>query len=68
MLDRELQKIADAVDAAGGVLLVTADHGNAEEKIYLGSGEPRTKHTINPVPFFIIEKNTAVRQPGAIGK
>ena len=56
VLDRELRKVADAVDAAGGVLLVTADHGNAEEKIYLGSGEPRTKHTINPVPFFIIEK------------
>lgn len=56
VIDQELRKIADAVDAAGGILLVTADHGNAEEKIYRGSGEPRTKHTTNPVPFFLVGK------------
>ncbi|TSC79312.1 MAG: 2,3-bisphosphoglycerate-independent phosphoglycerate mutase [Parcubacteria group bacterium Gr01-1014_29] len=54
ILDRELSKIKNAVLGAGGVLLVTADHGNAEEKRYRGSGEPRTKHTTNPIPFFLV--------------
>lgn len=54
VLDRELQRVAEAVRAAGGALLVTADHGNAEEKRYRESSEPRTKHTTNPVPLFLI--------------
>ncbi len=53
-LDKELGRLKKAVRAAGGVLLVTADHGNAEEKRYRESAEPRTKHTLNPVPFFLI--------------
>lgn len=55
----------EAVDAAagkivaraleqGGAVIITADHGNAEEKIYAVSGEKRTKHTPNPVPFFVV--------------
>lgn len=54
VLDGELSKIKNAILGTGGVLLVTADHGNAEEKRYRGSGEPRTKHTTNPIPFFLV--------------
>lgn len=37
----------------GGVMFVTADHGNAEQKINK-DGEPLTAHTTNPVPFIIV--------------
>lgn len=36
------------------VLIITGDHGNAEEKLYGLSGEKKTKHSINPVPFYLI--------------
>jgi len=36
------------------VAIITSDHGNAEEKIYKFSGENKTKHSLNPVPFFLI--------------
>ena len=38
-------------------MMLTADHGNAEEKIYAASGEKRTQHTSNPVPFFVIRND-----------
>lgn len=47
-----LGRIASAVSAMGGVLLVTADHGNAD-CMSEGNGEPHTAHTTNPVPFII---------------
>jgi 2,3-bisphosphoglycerate-independent phosphoglycerate mutase len=56
ILDGCLQRLADAVLAAGGVLAITADHGNAEEK-QDDAGNPLTAHTTNPVPFILIGKN-----------
>lgn len=53
VLDRDLQRLAEAVLAAGGVLAITADHGNAEEKLDK-DGNPLTAHTTNPVPFIIV--------------
>ena len=53
-VDKELGRLKEAALEAGGVLLITADHGNAEEKRYRESAEPRTKHTTNPVPLFLI--------------
>jgi 2,3-bisphosphoglycerate-independent phosphoglycerate mutase len=53
VLDRCLKRLAQAVLAAGGVLAITADHGNAEEKIDK-DGNALTAHTTNPVPFIII--------------
>ena len=38
----------------GGVTLITADHGNAEELINLQTGEINKEHSTNPVPFIII--------------
>ena len=40
-------------------LIVTADHGNAEEMINLRTGEKLTEHTTNPVPFIIVDKKFA---------
>ncbi|HEX3572695.1 MAG TPA: 2,3-bisphosphoglycerate-independent phosphoglycerate mutase [Acidobacteriaceae bacterium] len=53
-VDRELGRIYKAVKQRGGVLLVTADHGNAEMLIDPVTGGPHTAHTTNPVPFIYI--------------
>ena len=53
VLDECLARLAVATLAAGGLLAVTADHGNAEEKID-ADGNPLTAHTTNPVPFLLI--------------
>lgn len=53
-LDACLAKLKQKIDELGGVLVVTADHGNAEEKRYRITGEPRTKHSSNPVPFYLV--------------
>ncbi len=53
VLDRCLQRLSEAVLAAGGLLVITADHGNAEEKID-ADGNPLTAHTTNPVPLLLV--------------
>lgn len=52
-VDEELGRIIQAIDAAGGVLLVTADHGNAELMVEPMTGGPHTAHTTNPVPVLL---------------
>jgi 2,3-bisphosphoglycerate-independent phosphoglycerate mutase len=53
-VDKCLGKVVEAATKAGGTLLITADHGNAE---YMRdeNGNPWTAHTTNPVPFILIE-------------
>jgi 2,3-bisphosphoglycerate-independent phosphoglycerate mutase len=51
-VDAGLGRIADAVGAMGGALLVTADHGNCELMRDPETGGPHTAHTLNPVPVF----------------
>jgi 2,3-bisphosphoglycerate-independent phosphoglycerate mutase len=51
-VDAGLGKIAEAVAAQGGALLVTADHGNCETMRDPETGGPHTAHTLNPVPVF----------------
>jgi 2,3-bisphosphoglycerate-independent phosphoglycerate mutase len=53
-VDAGLGRIADAVLAQGGALLVTADHGNCEMMRDPETGGPHTAHTINPVPVLLI--------------
>ncbi|MDB5414287.1 MAG: hypothetical protein JWR10_2622 [Rubritepida sp.] len=53
-VDLGLGAIADAIQAAGGALLVTADHGNAELMKDPVTGGPHTAHTTNPVPVFLM--------------
>ena len=47
-------RVVAAVKEVEGVLLITADHGNAEQMIDYKTGEPHTAHTTNPVPLAII--------------
>lgn len=53
-IDICLKRIVEAVRSLGGVLIITADHGNAEE-IADASGAPRTAHTANPVPCIFVD-------------
>jgi 2,3-bisphosphoglycerate-independent phosphoglycerate mutase len=52
-VDTGLGRIAGAVEAAGGALLVTADHGNAETMRDPETGGPHTAHTTHPVPVML---------------
>ncbi|OGH66565.1 MAG: phosphoglycerate mutase (2,3-diphosphoglycerate-independent) [Candidatus Magasanikbacteria bacterium RIFCSPHIGHO2_02_FULL_41_13] len=53
-VDRALGTLAEYTLAKGGVLLITADHGNAEEVKNLQTGEIDKEHSTNSVPFMII--------------
>jgi 2,3-bisphosphoglycerate-independent phosphoglycerate mutase len=53
-VDAGLGRIADAIERAGGALLVTADHGNCEMMRDPETGGPHTAHTTNPVPLLLV--------------
>ena len=53
-LDRCLARIVVAIRAAGGTLIITADHGNAEQMWDPERNGPHTAHTTNPVPVLFI--------------
>ncbi|MCK5276551.1 MAG: phosphoglycerate mutase (2,3-diphosphoglycerate-independent), partial [Alphaproteobacteria bacterium] len=52
-VDECLGRLEAAVRAAGGALLITADHGNAENMHDAATGQPHTAHTHNPVPVLL---------------
>ncbi len=66
-LDLELARILPVIDEVGGVALITADHGNADEMYEIdkktgapklskdGKPKAKTSHTLNPVPFIIYD-------------
>jgi len=57
-VDLCIGRIMKAVKACGGILIVTADHGNADdmlEKTKSGGYAPKTAHSLNPVPFVIYD-------------
>ena len=68
-IDACLGWITKAMQAAKGTTLITADHGNAELMIDPKTGEPHTAHTTNPVPFYLIDEDSAgvkLRSEGAL--
>ena len=72
-VDLALSRLLPAIEAAGGVALITADHGNADEMFELdkktkqpalnkdGSFKAKTAHTLNPVPLILFDKVTGGR-------
>src|SRR5439155_12673644 len=58
-VDACLGRLAEAVEKAGGTLVITADHGNAEMMRDPETGEPHTAHTLNPVPFVVVNPPAA---------
>jgi 2,3-bisphosphoglycerate-independent phosphoglycerate mutase len=66
-VDTGLGRIADAIQRAGGALLVTADHGNCELMRDPTTGGPHTAHTTNPVPLVLAGTgNRALVQEGRL--
>ena len=53
-VDEGLGQVLAALDAVGGAMIVTADHGNCEMMIDPGTGGPHTAHTLNPVPVVLV--------------
>ena len=74
-VDLCLARVKKAVDETGSILLVTADHGNADEmyeKAKEGQApKPKTSHTLNPVPCIIYDNfgadNYTVKTEGSYG-
>jgi len=64
--DAALGRVVEAVEAAGGVCLITADHGNAETLLAEDGVSPHTAHTTNPVPLVITLENVGVEEGGAL--
>ena len=65
-IDECVGKVVEAVQEKNGVLLITADHGNAEQMIDYKTGEPHTAHTTNPVPLILVGMEDAKLKPGKL--
>mgnify|MGYP003288508903 FL=1 len=60
-VDESLKRLMEAADKYGYALVITADHGNADEMFEMnkkGELQVRTAHSLNPVPFIIYDKTT----------
>jgi 2,3-bisphosphoglycerate-independent phosphoglycerate mutase len=67
VLDTCLGRVTEAVLAAGGEMLITADHGNAEQLIDREAEQPHTAHTTNPVPLIYVgTQASALMDNGAL--
>lgn len=55
-VDKQLARLSSEIKKQDGVLVITADHGNAEEMINLKTNEIDTKHSTNPVPFVVFSE------------
>ncbi len=58
-VDTQVGRITETVLAMNGAVIITADHGNADQMIDYHTGGPFTAHTTNPVPFYVIAKDFA---------
>ena len=69
-VDASLRRILDAADRLGYTVLITADHGNADQMTETKKGKTsiRTAHSLNPVPFIIYDRDEAhTLREGAFG-
>ena len=69
VVDTCLGRIHQKLKGMGGVMMVTADHGNAEQMIDPDTGEVHTAHTSNPVPFILADEGSrgcSLRRGGAL--
>ena len=64
-VDTCVGRVAEAVSEMEGVLLITADHGNAD-KMYEPDGSPFTAHTTNLVPFCVVGYPCSLREGGKL--
>jgi 2,3-bisphosphoglycerate-independent phosphoglycerate mutase len=64
--DSCLGRVVETVQKLGGVLLITADHGNAEEMLEADGTSPHTAHTTNPVPLIVTDPEARLREGGEL--
>ncbi len=64
-VDTCVGRVCNAVKDMGGVMLITADHGNADRMLDT-DGTPFTAHTTNPVPFIVVNYDCALREGGKL--
>ena len=60
-VDECVGKIVKIIEEKKGNLIITADHGNAEQMIDYATGEPHTAHTTNPVPIILITEDQTIK-------
>ncbi len=67
-VEANVKKIVSEIRSLKGTVLITADHGNAEQMID-EKGNPHTAHTLNPVPLLLVndEKKSIQLRPGVLG-
>jgi 2,3-bisphosphoglycerate-independent phosphoglycerate mutase len=63
--DECLGKVVEAILAKGGIVCITADHGNADV-VTNPDGTRNTAHTTNPVPFIVTDKHVTLRDGGIL--
>lgn len=69
-LDRQIGILEKIVLEKGGNLIITADHGNADDMVDFDSDQPNTFHTKNPTPFLLVSekfKDKKLRDGGVLG-
>jgi 2,3-bisphosphoglycerate-independent phosphoglycerate mutase len=64
-VDAGLGEVVNAVRESGGVCIVTADHGNAEQMLE-PDGSPNTAHSLNPVPVLVTENGIELADGGIL--
>jgi 2,3-bisphosphoglycerate-independent phosphoglycerate mutase len=65
-VDRCLGEVVAAVTRNGGVALITADHGNAEQMLEADGKSPHTAHTTNPVPLVVTDPAVTLADQGEL--
>jgi 2,3-bisphosphoglycerate-independent phosphoglycerate mutase len=65
-LDECVGRVVAAARAAGGEVLITADHGNCERMYDPDTGQPHTAHTLNRVPFVYVGRPATIAEGGAL--
>jgi 2,3-bisphosphoglycerate-independent phosphoglycerate mutase len=65
-IDTQLARLVPRILERGGIVCITADHGNAETNIDPKTGERHTAHTANLVPFIITKPTIALRSGGTL--
>ena len=65
-LDICIGRVVQAMQEAGGEVVITADHGNAEQMIDHNTQQAHTAHTLNPVPFLYIGRRAKMATSGAL--
>ena len=61
-VDECLGKVETAIKKVGGVMIVTADHGNAEKMVDENTGQPYTAHTVGKVPAILVNDQSGVKE------